>query len=351
MLQDDDQTSSVSDSLFTFGIIGDTQYVDADDGATHDGKTVRRYRQSLQTLIEACISFKKSKAMFCILMGDVVDCKCKSIGNSDKCLKEVLDTVESSGSQWHYCIGNHDLLCFSRGDLYQKLIPEDIRSRGKPSELYYDFSPYKGYRFIILDGYEVSSINASSEENRVIAENILKLKNPNLAISGAGWFEGLAPMDLRYVPFNGGLSDRQLLWFEDILTSSSKLDERCFVFCHMPCYPSCCRTNGLMWSSEDVLRIMHKHPGTVAAFVAGHDHNGGYAVDSQGIHHIIPPSPLECDVGEVAYGHITVHEPRLSTLSPFFELHWTGKIPESVPKKDWPTRMIFPTKPSIFDSV
>ena len=344
MLQADDLMSSDCNSLFSFGIIGDTQYVDADDGATHDGKTVRRYRQSLQTLKEACISFKNSKATFCILMGDVVDCKCKSIGNSDECLKEVLETVKSSSSQWHYCIGNHDLLCFSREYLYEKLIPEAIRLHGKPSELYYDFSPYKGYRFIILDGYEVSSINASSEENRVIAENILRLKNPNLAISGAGWFEGLAPLDLRYVPFNGGLSDRQFLWFENVLSLSSKVSERCFVFCHMPCDPLCCRTSGLMWSSEEVLRIMHKYPGTVAAFVAGHDHNGGYAVDACGIHHIIPPSPLECDVGEVAYGHITVHDPSLPTLSPYFELHWTGKIPESVSKNDWPTKMFFPMK-------
>jgi hypothetical protein len=82
---------------------------------------------------------------------------------------------------------------------------------------------------------------------------------------------------------------------------------------------------------------MHTFPGTVACFISGHDHDGGYAMDEAGIHHIVLPAPLECAVGEVAYGHIKVQS---SSLHPsFFEFNWTGKIPPSIYK--WPSRMAF----------
>ena len=76
---------------FSFGIIGDTQYVDADNGATHDGSVVRRYRQSLWALKEACLSFKKYGVSCCILLGDVLDGKCASLGSAERCLQEIFD--------------------------------------------------------------------------------------------------------------------------------------------------------------------------------------------------------------------------------------------------------------------
>jgi hypothetical protein len=35
----------------------------------------------------------------------------------------------------------------------------------------------------------------------------------------------------------------------------------------------------------------------------GHDHDGGYAMDEAGIHHLVLPAPLECAIDEVAYGN------------------------------------------------
>ena len=337
---------TVSDDVctaFSFGIIGDTQYVDADDGTTFDGKTVRMYRQSLWSLKEACNSFKDSGVICCILLGDIVDAKCAHLGIAEQCLREILDTVKESHLVWHYCIGNHDLLCFTRKELHQKLIPRIVQNFSKSSQLYYDLCPYQGYRFIFLDGYEISTIGASSDKNAHKAEKLLQSKNANLAIPGGGWFEGLSPMDQKYVPFNGGLTDEQLAWFDNVLQLSSEMGERCCVFSHMPCYFPCCRPSGIMWSSEEVLRIMHKRPGTVAAFFAGHDHDGGYAMDSMGIHHIVPPSPLECGVGEPAHGHVTVHNSSQISQS-FFELHWTGRIPDSTPTSLWPSRMHYFTE-------
>lgn len=328
---------------FSFGLIGDTQYVDADDGSTFDGSTIRRYRQSLSTLESACASFKSLRTSFCVLLGDTVDSKCKAMESADHCLEKIHDILRQSESPWHFCIGNHDLICFSRQQIHEKLTATSMKCKCMPPRLYYDFSPLAGYRFIFLDGYEVSTINASSDENKELAKNILAAKNPNLSVNGAGWFEGLSIENQRFVPYNGGLSDNQLSWFDETLHHANINGDRCFVFSHMPCNVHCCRPGGLIWNSEKVMDIMHKHRGTVAAFIAGHDHDGGYAVDKFGIHHLVLPSPLECAKDEVAYGHMTIPDVPLSA-SLFFELNWTGKVPQSANYSQWPKRMLFPQR-------
>lgn len=107
----------------------------------------------------------------------------------------------------------------------------------------------------------------------------------------------------------------------------------------MPCYSSCCRPSGLIWNSDEVIKIMHRYPGVVGAFISGHDHDGGYAIDEGGIHHLVLPAPLECEVDEVAYGHIEVHSSQSNPS--FFELHWTGKVPSPALYTAWPTKMEF----------
>ena len=43
---------------------------------------------------------------------------------------------------------------------------------------------------------------------------------------------------------------------------------------------------------QQVLALIQRHV-SVLAFISGHDHDGGYAIDRAGIHHIIPPAPVE----------------------------------------------------------
>jgi hypothetical protein len=57
---------------------------------------------------------------------------------------------------------------------------------------------------------------------------------------------------------------------------------------------------------------------SVVAYFAGHDHEGGYCMDDTGIHHIVPPAPLECDEGQVgrAWGlHAVAHVYVMLTFS------------------------------------
>mmetsp|Transcript_8020 Transcript_8020/g.22793 ORF Transcript_8020/g.22793 Transcript_8020/m.22793 type:complete len:87 (-) Transcript_8020:2119-2379(-) len=49
------------------------------------------------------------------------------------------------------------------------------------------------------------------------------------------------------------------------------------------------------------MKVLHETQCVVACFY-GHDHDGGEAVDSHGIHHITLASPLECLPSENAWG-------------------------------------------------
>jgi hypothetical protein len=46
----------------------------------------------------------------------------------------------------------------------------------------------------------------------------------------------------------------------------------------------------------------------VVAYFAGHAHQGGYMIDTHGIHHRTLESPLECAPGVVAFGTVDVYD-------------------------------------------
>lgn len=127
---------------------------------------------------------------------------------------------------------------------------------------------------------------------------------------------------MKYVPYNGSISNSQLNWLDTTLKTSYERKERVFIFCHIAVQPGSARPPGYVWNNHEILAVLHQYPNTVVAFISGHDHEGGYFKDSFGIHHIIPPAPLECDLGDVAYGYISVY-------SRYFELSWYGKQPTS----------------------
>ena len=85
-----------------------------------------------------------------------------------------------------------------------------------PSKLYYDWSPAKNWRFISLDCYDVSLIGASSDANKQLAADLLAENNPNDLNAGGTWFNNLPFHKRRWVPYNGGVGEEQLQWFQSI---------------------------------------------------------------------------------------------------------------------------------------
>ena len=335
-------SNSRGNCLFKFGVIADVQYMDAPDGTNFLGNKIRRYRQSLEILNTAVNDWNElDKPLACsILLGDTLDGQSAAANIQHSCLDDVLTVVSKSKAPFYYCFGNHDYYAFDRNMLLQRLIPKAFTDSSRippttvgglcsPDKLYYDFSPYPGFRFILLDCYDVSLIGASSLQAKRIADALLKLHNPNDLTRAGHWFDNLPKNKYRWVPYNGGIGSTQLQWLKNILRISVERSERVVIFCHQPIYaPN--TPSSLVWNSEELLNVI-RTSGNVWMWVAGHDHDGQYSIDETGIHHIVPPAPLECEEGSVAYGHVNVYPDEL-------ELCWKGKTPRK-PVMPWPQKL------------
>jgi manganese-dependent ADP-ribose/CDP-alcohol diphosphatase len=280
-----------SKSLFSFGVIADIQYVDAPDAMNFQNTTMRRYKQSFETFREAISSWDAlpESPKCAIVLGDILDGKSATMMNQEKCINDVLQASIKTNYEMLYCFGNHCHYSFSRADLYSKLSPRFLRPEESPpdrkesedttlggncspTKLYYDWSPYKGWRFISLDCYDISLIGASSEGNKKLAEDWLSKNNPNDLSVGAGWFDGLAYNKRRWVPYNGGIGQEQLHWLKEILRKASERTEKVVIFCHQPVFAAN-KPQSLVWNSEEVLDIVREF-GNVVMWIAGHDHGG-----------------------------------------------------------------------------
>ena len=166
---------------------------------------------SLEIFEEAVNNWNTHALSCCVCLGDQIDGKTRTDDSQSSCLNGLKGIASHLEAPLHFCFGNHDYYTFSREQLKNYFIPESIVSCS-PTKLYYDWTPHPGWRFILLDSYDVSLIGYSTEQHLMQARSILKKNNPNdLSIPG-GWFKNLPREKHRYVPYNGGISSSQLLW-------------------------------------------------------------------------------------------------------------------------------------------
>ena len=325
---------NIPSMIFSFGIISDTQYADCENSTDFSGKKVRYYRNSLNILQEATVSFHSRNNICNMFLGDIVDATMATpTSQQEEFLDRVLNCIKNHGDEkrWHYALGNHDFKCFNRDKLYQRFIPSALKHICSPHKLYYDFSPFQGYRFIVLDGYDISVIGASSKEAHKIASDLLIARNPNLTdnFQSGDWFKDLDDSLQMFVPFNGGFGKDQLAWLQEVVKNAKDTNELCFLFSHMPLYGPASKSMNLPLNYPQVLEIIQQNCNIVSV-MSGHDHDGGYAIDECGCHHIIPCAPLECREGDGAFASVVVH-------LDMFEISSSGKLPSRM----WPEQLRF----------
>jgi hypothetical protein len=149
-----------------FGLIADIQFCLCDDLVVKvDGSppVQRRYRQSLQSLLVAVVSWSRmglnpqiKKLDFACVLGNLIDAK--SGVDRHRCLEDVEGALRlatwgnwslaRTQSPWHIPPGNHDLKRFSRPELHRAA----FKASPSPNQLHYDFSPVPGIRCFVLDG-------------------------------------------------------------------------------------------------------------------------------------------------------------------------------------------------------
>ncbi|CAE7229828.1 ADPRM [Symbiodinium natans] len=289
---------------FRLGLIADIQYADCADGTDFSGCEKRYFRNSLNIARNAVDCWNAVGVDAVVQLGDVIDgCNAK-MHASETALATVLDVLSRSPAQRFDLIGNHELYNVQR----ESLASSGLRCFGPDGQTYYSAHLGSSWEAIFLDPYEISLIGMSQDDSAFHeATEMMRQHNPNVLTGAKDWFSGLPTAKHRYVPYNGGISQKQLDWLERALQSAEAEARKVLVFLHVPLFEPATKAKTVVWNSEEVLRVLHAHRDAVVAVFAGHDHDGGYGVDAAGIHHITMNSPLTAEPGSDCYAVLECH--------------------------------------------
>lgn len=230
-------------NLFQFGIIADCQYC-ADPGLKE-----RKYSISDQKLQSCVDHFNTMDLAYVIHLGDFIDRDFESF-------EVVYPIYEKLHAPGYHVLGNHD---FSVGDKYKALVPNRLGLSSK----YYDFA-VKGWRFVVLDGNDVSfhAYPEGSEGHRAAATYY-----QNMTVESPKW--------------NGAVGSDQMSWLEEVLKKAAEARENVAVYCHFPVFPENIHN---LWNANEVVQLLEAYP-CVKAFINGHNHAGSYDTRN-GIHYL-----------------------------------------------------------------
>lgn len=286
----------------------DTQHADVSDGHSFHG-IPRFYRHAPGALRRCVAAGAAADADVCVHAGDLIDGKAKE--DSAGAFQRMVDICTGKGVQGGslppvaFAVGNHELYHMRRAHVY-KVLEEGacVKPHAADKALYGGMVwPRAGLTVLVLDSFDVGTEGwAPHHPHIAAATELLRGINPNLhelnATDGMGdaAAHGGAP-HRRWAAYNGGVGAEQLQWLHEQLGIADALHHACVVFGHVPILPWVGRSHGnIAWNFGSALRCLHAHP-CVVAYVAGHDHEGGYAVDATGVHHLTLDGLLELQPG------------------------------------------------------
>ncbi|WP_321477002.1 metallophosphoesterase [uncultured Paludibaculum sp.] len=253
-------TAPAQQRLFSFGAIADVQYADKDDAIG------RQYRASTAKLSACASLLNREQLEFVVELGDLID---EGAGNL-AVIRRFYDQIQAPR---YNVLGNHDL-AVPRSGLLSAL------GLSKP---YYDFTR-KGWTFVVLDGMNESVAGGwpAGDPHEQAGRATLESLRAQAVANAQTW--------------NGAVGPSQREWLRGVLAQAGAGGNRVMVFSHFPVLAAACRPEHLLWDHEEVLRILESSP-AVAAYVNGHDHRGGAAVQ-KGIVHLTLPGMVEHTVNE-----------------------------------------------------
>ena len=227
-------TQNTAGALFSFGLLADSQYADADNAQNYQQTTTRYYRMALTLLQKATGELSKAQhnVQFLLQLGDLLDGRCKTTpSGTDNALRHALDALNTFRKPIYHVWGNHEFYNFSRSELLCGVLNSSrlpsVESPGSGKANYYHFVPTEGLRIVVLDQFEVSMLghDPGSKEFQT-AQSILRSVNKNEDGNSPIGLEGL---DQRFVEFNGAISKEQLHWLDAVLRLAAERHEKVVV--------------------------------------------------------------------------------------------------------------------------
>jgi len=296
-------------SRFHVGIVSDIQYakkpnrVRYSDSSSPTTRT-QYYIGSLNKFIDFVQFINKTnkdfhRISFVIQLGDVIDGHENNSIQSHIDFEQVLEQVNQLQTPCIHVLGNHcrnlplnvlQKRLYCETNLHHWLgMKHWINQSQGPDEFqfYYEFQPCLGWKFLVLNGAErcKSAIDHKREDRERELEVEMKLHEAD------SWC--------------GFMSMNQLDFLKESLEDARQTGDIVVIFCHYPISSKAARTRHLLGNSDHVLEILQLYgDGIVLAWIAGHDHLGGYAIQNK-IHHVTLPAMLESSPNSTAFAQFT----------------------------------------------
>ena len=235
--------------LFAFGVIADIQYADIEDAQNHAKTEMRRYRFALEETdraVQMWNAYDKVPLAFIAQLGDIIDGQnAGKYGQGLKlkepvsyaALQDVLEKLERTkqGIPFYHCVGNHEMYNFTWKEMEESLNKEGRHKISEKGKFYYSFRPALGWTVVVLNAYDICTMQDENSDGYKIAREILEKENPNDVFSQGkvNYFEGLKGEKCRFVPFNGGIGNEQLSWLTSEVEASKERGDMLIVLTHI----------------------------------------------------------------------------------------------------------------------
>jgi predicted phosphodiesterase len=224
--------------LFRFGVVADPQYAPIAPSGT------RYFSNTLWKLSEAIKVFNREDLAFVVTLGDIID---RDWGSYAHLLPLYKTLVHPN----FFVLGNHDY--YVAGDYLNAVLQTLGLQRA-----YYDFLA-GGHRFIVVDGNEISLFaNAKDTENYAAASRRIS----SMKAAGA----------CNAHDVNGGISDAQFAWIQQVMNRAKAAGERVIVMGHYPIYP----VHDLnLWDDARLVDLLTSYDNFLL-YINGHNHAGNF---------------------------------------------------------------------------
>ncbi len=196
-------------------------------------------------------------------------------------LQQIVAILQEFPGTFQHVLGNH-CLALPRQALMAAL---------GLSEPYYTFTK-SGFRFIILDGMDVSTLRTPEQpEDREALARFLA--TPEL------------------YNYCGAIGIQQKNWLQGELTKAEHRNEQVIMLCHFPLLPETTdKKYSLLWNHREIVEMLSLSK-AVKACISGHYHYGGYAQHNS-IHFVVLPAFVNRHLHPAFhYGIIELHPNRL----------------------------------------
>jgi len=259
--------------MFTIGIFADPQYWDGPAAVPMD----RHYAAS-KTKLQDCVTYLNSQELdFVVNLGDTIDRDFASFG-------QIMPIARKLNVPLHSVLGNHD---YDVEDADLANVPSAIDLKDN-----YSYFDHKGWRFISLNGNDVSTYaTAPDSQERTEAKELLRSLVKKKLVQAKSW--------------NGAIGSVQLRWLKSTLKDAKKKALRVVVLNHFPVYP---QDPHNQWNDEAIVKLL-EDSNCVVAYFNGHNHAGHYGFKNN-IHYWTVKGMVQTE-SENAFALARFHDDRI----------------------------------------